>query len=65
MIKSSFSFTHKSVLLNESINFLSNKKKTIFPQYSDILLFSIQYDNCTCNNPYVNGWSGSTGSGGQ
>tara|TARA_Y100000590_G_scaffold451956_1_gene594245 strand:+ start:992 stop:1945 length:954 start_codon:yes stop_codon:yes gene_type:complete len=30
MIKSSFSFTHKSVLLNESINFLSNKKKTIF-----------------------------------
>ena len=30
MIKSSFNFIHKPVLLNESINFLTNKKNTIF-----------------------------------
>ena len=30
MIKSSFNFVHKPVLLNESISFFTNKKKTIF-----------------------------------
>ncbi len=30
MIKSNFNFIHKPVLLNESINFLTNKKNTIF-----------------------------------
>ena len=30
MIKSSFNFIHTPVLLNESINFLTNKKNTIF-----------------------------------
>ena len=30
MIKSSFNLVHKPVLLNESINFLTNKKNTIF-----------------------------------
>ena len=30
MIKSSFNFIHKPVLLNESINFFTNKKNSIF-----------------------------------
>ena len=30
MIKSSFNFVHKPVLLNESISFLTNKRNTIF-----------------------------------
>ena len=30
MVKSSFNFVHKPVLLNESINLLTNKKNTIF-----------------------------------